>query len=83
MAANLLQKTATTSRTTRAMAKRISTSVYGDNPLVSRLRVRTAAEPHPRVATMSGVHGFIRPGRYRSPDIELNGKSPDTDTLGL
>jgi hypothetical protein len=39
-----------------------------DTPLVSKARVRTAAEPHPRVATTSGVHGFMRGGRYNPPN---------------
>ncbi len=35
---------------------RIVTTIEVDNPLVSRARVSTTAEPHPRVATTSGVY---------------------------
>jgi len=61
------QNNETSRRTNNATPNRIGTMTKVDTPLVKTARVRTAAEPHPRIAATSGVHGFMRPGRY-NPD---------------
>jgi hypothetical protein len=48
---------------TNAMPNRIGTMMEVDTPPLRRALVRTAAEPHPRIATTSGVHGFMRAAR--------------------
>jgi hypothetical protein len=61
------QNNETSRRTNNATPNRIGTTTKVDTRLVQTARVRTAAEPHPRIAATSGVHGFMRPGRY-NPD---------------
>jgi hypothetical protein len=63
------------------MPNLIGTTVNVETPLVRRARVSTAADPHPRIAATSGVHGFIWHRRYKAPNFWLKRKRQDADNL--
>lgn len=72
----------TSTRTARAIPNRIGTTVNVETPLVRAALVSTAADPHPRMATTRGVHGFMTGGTVPA-ELGLKDKGEGTDNVTI